>query len=313
MGVEVVRKFNLSTMPVARPLSQWPGIAVELVGTQTRFVQGERWRHRVIECGEAGQPLILIHGVGGHAEAWARNLHNLAANGFHVYAIDALFHGLSGKEPWDDDDWNDIQVEGVIDLVDALGHDRVHVEGESMGALITFELGMRFPERVNRLVINTGFGRYKAKRTDFVTPEGGGSVLKELSQKSLLEPTFENLRARMEWLVARPEYMTDEMVAIRQRLYAIPEVHESMKRVYRIGKPWNFRLKWEEADLAGFKPEALVLWSEFNPTRGPDYGEYSAGLLPNAQFYCMRGVRHWPQWEKPEEHDAVVTRFLHGG
>ena len=298
----------------AKPLSAWQSVAVELLGTQTRIVQGKKYHHRVIECGTGGEPLILIHGVGGHAETYARNLHNLAAHGFHVYAIDALFHGFSSKEPWNQARMTEIQAEGVADLIDALGHSWAHVEGESMGGAIVFELGMRYPQVCGKLILNTGIGAINLKKTDFRENPGGGSTLQELSQRSILEPTFENMRKRMEWLVREPSRMTDEMVDIRVRLYSFPEVYESIKRVYGIGRQdgWRWDPTWQEEDLRDFRPEALVFWTEHNPGEGPDYGEYVSRLIPTAQFYNMRDAAHWPQWEKPEEHDQVLIDFIKG-
>ena len=166
-------ELPLTRVVDVRPLDRWPSVAVELLGTQTRIVRGERWHHRVIEAGEGGEPLILIHGIGGHAETYARNMHNLARAGFHVYAIDALFHGYSSKQPYRDEARAALQAEAVLDLVDALGHDRVHIEGESMGATIAFEFGMAFPERSGGIVFNTGFADVHFKRSDFVPIRAG--------------------------------------------------------------------------------------------------------------------------------------------
>ena len=47
-------------------------IWVELLGSQVRYY-GKAYKTRVIEAG-AGEPLVLIHGVGGHAEAYSRNV-----------------------------------------------------------------------------------------------------------------------------------------------------------------------------------------------------------------------------------------------
>ena len=65
-------------------------------------------------------------------------------------------------------------------------------------------------------------------------------------------------------------------------------------------------------DVQTFKPEALVFWTEHNPGQAPDYGEYVAGLIPGASFYNMLDAAHWPQWEKPEEHDQVLIEFIKG-
>lgn len=293
--------FQLSAAVHCRPLSAWPRLSVELLGTQTRFVQGARWRHRVIESGDAdGEPLILIHGVGGHAESFARNMHGLARQGFHVYSIDALYHGFSDKQPYDDDKRYVHQVEAVVDLIDALGHDTVHIEGESMGATIAFHFGLSHPERTRKVVLNTGFGHVKLNKSDFKPVKGDMGELARLSREVVVDPNAAAMRKRLEWVVAEPESMTDEMVEIRLALYSDPPlINDSMRKVFRLDKDWSWDLPYSEEDLVDYRPETLVLWTEHNPGDGPDYGEYIASILPNGKFYCIDGAGgHWPQWER---------------
>ena len=122
-------KYMTWRIPVSTPTWEKPkeSMYISLLGSQTRFVQGKKYRTRVIEAG-SGDPLILIHGVGGSAEAWYRNIMRLAQN-FHVCAIDALFHGLSSKES-DIQDQTEAQVDHVLDFMDAMGFERANVEGE---------------------------------------------------------------------------------------------------------------------------------------------------------------------------------------
>ena len=299
----------------ARPLSEWGSVAVELLGTQTRIVQGKEFYHRVIECGTQGEPLILIHGIGGHAETYARSLHNLANNGFHVYAIDALYHGFSSKGPRVDNR-TEKQADALADLIEALGYKWAHVEGESMGGSIAFVFGMKYPQMSGKLILNTGVGPLELKKDDFPQNPGGGTTLQELSQRSLLEPTFENVRARMEWLVAEPSRMTDEMVRIRMQLYSFPEVYDSIKWIYRLGQQWSAataqQRTYTEEEIQEFKPQSLIFWTEKNPGQGPAFGEYVSNVIPGAKFYNMLDAAHWPQWEKPEEHDQVLIDFIKG-
>ena len=58
----MAERLKLSKEVNAKPLSEWGSVAVELLGTQTRIVQGKNTFHRVIEVG-SGDPLILIHGT----------------------------------------------------------------------------------------------------------------------------------------------------------------------------------------------------------------------------------------------------------
>ena len=306
--------LKLSEDVTCKPLDQWQSVAVELLGTQTRIVQGKRYQHRVIECGSSGEPLILIHGVGGHAETYARNLHNLANNGFHVYAIDALFHGFSSKQGYVHNRSAELQADGLADLIEALGYPWVHIEGESMGGDIGLEFAMRYPQLCGKVILNTG-GNFVVdlKRKDFPQNPGGGGELAALSRASILTPTFETVRKRMEWLVTEPHRMTDEMVNIRLRLYSFPEIYESIKRVYNIdGEGEAPATGYTEEELQTLKVPTLVYWTEKNPGTGPAFGEYLSEVLPGAKFFNQMDCAHWPQWEKPEEHDQIVICFIKG-
>src|SRR5215207_592283 len=161
----MARQLQLKNKVNERPLSDWSTIAVELLGSQTRIVQGPKWHHRVLEMGD-GPPLFLYHGIGGHVDTYARTLPMLAKH-FHVYAVDALYHGYSSKEPWDTDNHTLRQAEAYVDLLHALGHEKAHYEGESMGAVIGMEIGMSFPETVDKIILNGGFDVVQTKRMDF--------------------------------------------------------------------------------------------------------------------------------------------------
>jgi pimeloyl-ACP methyl ester carboxylesterase len=52
---------------------------------------------RVLESGAAGTPIVFVHGTGGRADRWVRNLDVLAAAGYHAYAFDLPGHGFAAK------------------------------------------------------------------------------------------------------------------------------------------------------------------------------------------------------------------------
>lgn len=59
------------------------------------YVDANGIRTRVLEAG-TGEPLILLHGTGGHIEAYARNIRGLSEH-FRVICIDMLGHGYTEK------------------------------------------------------------------------------------------------------------------------------------------------------------------------------------------------------------------------
>lgn len=302
-----------------RPLSEWSTIAVEFLGAQSHIIEGERWSHHVIEKGE-GPTLLMYHGIGGHAETYARTLPQIAAAGYHVYAVDALYHGYSSKPTdFDRSKVRERQVEAVIDLIKALGLERPHFEGESMGAMIGFELALRYPQHCGKVILN-GFGSVQSERPRSDFPPSPGPSTEELwplSIAAVTDPTYDNIAKRLHWLVKEPDRITDEMIRIRQRLYQNPEINASMRRVFGVGEPPPDMRQMmpgtrTEAEVrSSWQPETLVLWGDHNPGLGLEWGEYCADII-DAKFHPFIDAGHWPQWEKPDEYSQVIIDFLNG-
>jgi pimeloyl-ACP methyl ester carboxylesterase len=132
----------------------------------------------------------------------------------------------------------------------------------------------------------------------------------QLSRAAIADPGPTSQRARLEYFMARPESVTDELVDLYGKLYADPEINASMQRVFGMTAGRGGLAAWSEAEARRLKTPALVLWSDRNGGQPPEVGEYLASLLPESRYHLIRDAGHWPQWEHPEEHDEIVTKFL---
>jgi pimeloyl-ACP methyl ester carboxylesterase len=282
-------------------------IWTDLMGSQVRYL-GSEYRTRVIESGE-GAALLLIHGVGGHAEAYSRNVVRLGQSGFRAMAMDLLWHGYSEKPPFEDAIPS--YARQVIDLLDSEGIEKAHVEGESLGGWVGLWLALEHPDRIDKLILNTTAGIRWAEQIN-ERPHEGRELLRTRSLDAINNPNAETIRKRLEWLMASPDRVTDELVDVRLRIYSDPAANESLRTVFEnsfgFGTGPSRTIPSER--LAEVKAKTLVLWSDKNPGTGPDVGQKIANAIPGAQFYCMNDAAHWPQWEHPEEHDRVVGEFL---
>jgi len=278
-------------------------IHVDLLGTETRYYQTPGFRTRVIEAGK-GVPLILMHGGGGHAETYSRNIKPLAQV-CRPMAIDFCWHGLSSKPPYRQGNWCRQFTEQVLELIDAVGADKAHLEGESLGGWICMDMAINFPDRVDKVILNTAWGMEMpgADTTDL-------DSLRETSVNALNNPTRELIRKRLDWLMPLGG-VTDELVTLRLALWSEPQTRKALTEYYeRLFSPQTDALLFKDAELAKIKAPTLLLWTEKNPFAGPDVAERLHRVIPNSQVHVMMGAAHWPQWEKPEEHDEVVIRFL---
>ncbi len=286
----------------------------ELIGAEVRIYDKGKHVTRAIEAGE-GEALVLIHGVGGHAEAYARNVLPLAAEGFRVLSIDLLWHGLSGKpEPFNEEKYCLQFSDQIVDLLDQMGVEKAHIEGESLGGWVAMSTALRYPDRVGKIVLNTTAGIRWEPGVVKIDNAGGSDALTQRSLAALESPSKETIRRRLEWLMAAPDRVTDELVDLRYALYTRPDVNAALRKVIAnglgIGKDRNQYLA--EDDLKTISHPTLVFWSDKNPGSGPDVGERIASIIPGAAYYCMLDAAHWPQWEHPEEHDRVIANFLKG-
>ena len=101
-----------------------------------------------------GPLIVLQHGLLMDANSWRESgFVDALADRFCVACIDSLGHGLSDK-PSDAALYGDRQRAGdVIAVIDALGYERAHLLGYSMGGWMAVAAARYFPERLSTLVI----------------------------------------------------------------------------------------------------------------------------------------------------------------
>jgi 2-hydroxy-6-oxonona-2,4-dienedioate hydrolase len=264
-----------------------------------RHVQVGRWSTRVLETG-TGTPLVLMHGTGGHLEAYAKNLRALGEH-HRVLAYDYPGHGWTTTATTDLE--IDDYVEHLVGLMDALGVEQAHLSGESLGGWVAVKFAAKHPERVLRLVLNTPGGT-------MATPEVMERI-RVLSQAAADDPSEERVRARLEWLMADPVSVTEELVEIRRGVYRRPGFAESMRHILCLQDPDVRRRNLvTEEELAAVPGPALVIWTSDDPSGPAKAGLDMAALLPRGEFRLIERAGHWPQWEQHEQFDELVLEFL---
>jgi 2-hydroxy-6-oxonona-2,4-dienedioate hydrolase len=264
-----------------------------------RHIQIGPWSTRVLECGP-GEPLVLMHGTGGHLEAFARNLRALSAE-YRVIAYDYPGHG------WTTTTATDLEIddysEHLLALLDELGIERAHLSGESLGGWVAVKFAARYPDRIARLVLNTPGGT-------MATPEVMERI-RSLSQAAADDPSDQRIRARLEWLMADPSSVTDELVAIRQGVYSRPGFAESMRHILCLQEPEIRRRNLvTDEELAAIKSPTLVIWTSADPSGPAKAGLDMAEQIPDGEFRLITGAGHWPQWEQQEQFDEIALEFL---
>ncbi len=265
------------------------------------YFQAGDVRTRFLHAGSADlPPLILLHGTGGHAETYTRNLVQHGKY-FDTYAIDMVGHGYSTKP--DTEYEIAVYVEHLKDVTDALGFDKIYLSGESLGGWVAARFALTYPDRLERMVLNTTGGAT-------LNPEVMERI-KTLTMAAVETPTWENVKTRLEWLMADPATVTDDLVACRQAIYKQPEMPRAMNHILCLQETKiRQRNNLTDEEWASITHPALVIWTTKDPTADISVGQRIAELIPDAEFVVMENCGHWPQFEDPETFNEIHLKFM---
>ena len=266
---------------------------------QLRHIDVDGVRTRILQAG-SGPDLVLLHGTGGHLEAYSRDIAELAKH-FRVTAYDMVGHGWSDlpDRPYT----IDVLAEHLVGVVRELGLDHPHLSGESLGGWVVAWAAAHHPELFGRLVLNTP-GNIANK------PEVMARM-RDSTLAAVRTPDDATVRARVEFLFWHKHMVTDELVNLRRAIYSQPGYGRAILNTLvlqdpEIRKDFAWRREW----VAKVTAPTLLLWTDHDPTGGLDEADLLLGWLPDARLHVIEDAGHWPQWEKPEEFLRAQIEFL---
>ena len=130
---------------------------LRIEGARSHDVQLGAYRIHYRDTG-AGRPIVLVHGLGGHAEDWAYWIPKLKRLGYRVYALDLLGFGRSDRPPIDYT--IALQTDILRQFFDSQHIAQADLGGWSMGGWIALKFTLDHPERVHRLFVCDSAGIY---------------------------------------------------------------------------------------------------------------------------------------------------------
>ncbi len=180
-------------------------------------------RHFYIEKGQ-GEPLILLHGNGENVDYFAGQI-DVFARDYHVYALDTRGHGQTprGDAPFTIRQFAD----DLLAFMDAHGIGKAHILGFSDGGNIAMVFAMKYPERVDKLILDgANLDAGGVKRSIQIPIEIGWRMAKLFARKS------DDARRNAEMLglmVNDPNVRPEELSAIQAETLVIAGTKDMIK------------------------------------------------------------------------------------
>lgn len=249
-----------------------------------------------VEAG-AGEPLVLIMGLGGDHLAWGFQLQAFAA-AHRVVAFDN--RGVGQTDAPDVPYTTRMMAEDARGLMDRLGIERAHVLGVSMGGMIAQELALAHPDRVRSLQLHSTLAR-----TDAYT-RACAAVWQEIRATLPPEAAF---RAIALWLFAPSSYdaRRELIETIVQGALANP-YPQSLTGLSRQREAVASHDALER--LGAIRCPTLVTTAEDDVLIRPGASRALAAAIPGAEFATIPDAGHVPFWEQADAFNRLCLEFL---
>ncbi|MER5962252.1 alpha/beta fold hydrolase [Streptomyces sp. NPDC002057] len=261
---------------------------------------GPRTASLTYERRGAGEPLLLLHGIGHHWQAWEPVLDILAAER-DVIAVDLPGFGASDELP--EGCPYDLSTVGHVlgAFTGALGVERPHVAGNSLGGLLALQLGKEGLVRSVTALSPAGFWSEGERRYAFVTLRAMRGAA-----RSMPLPVIERLSRT-------PAGRT----VLTGSIYARP-ARRSPEAVYAetlaLRGATGFRETLDAGGSVRFRDDlptvpVTVAWGSRDRLLLPRQGVRAKHTLPGARLVRLPGCGHVPMNDDP----ALVARVVLDG
>lgn len=236
----------------------------------------------------AGEPLLLVMGVGGHHGMWSEGFLDALAADFDVVAFDHRGIGASHRVE-QQFTIGDLAGDAAA-VLDHLGWDSAHVMGISMGGTVAQHLALTAGDRVRTMSLGCTWpgplpeeGAWGEAVLDLATAASSGDplVAAKLMFEANVSAVFAARDGALEEFAAVAGAVVVPGPVILMQMRAATD-HDAVDRLGDLAVP------------------TLVLHGTEDRIIRPEAGALLASLIPGARLESLEGVGHLFFWEQPE-------------
>ncbi|MBE1497070.1 4,5:9,10-diseco-3-hydroxy-5,9,17-trioxoandrosta-1(10),2-diene-4-oate hydrolase [Amycolatopsis lexingtonensis] len=278
-----------------------------MAAPEGKYVQAGSLKLHYHEAGaEHAETVILLHGGGPGASAWSnfgRNLPEFAKH-YRTIAVDQPGFGRSDK-PTEHPQYFRHSADAVVGLMDALGIERAHFVGNSLGGGAAVRLALNHGKRAGRLVLMGPGGL----SVNLFAPDPTEGV-KNLGRFAA-KPSRERMEAFLRIMVHDQGLITDELIDDRFAAANTPESLAAMRAMgMSFAQPDSYEegMLWREAHR--LRQRVLLIWGREDRVNPLDGALVALKTIPRAQLHVFGGCGHWAQLEKFDEFNRLALDFL---
>ncbi len=270
-------------------------------------------RLHVVQAGlQEGPLVILLHGFPEYWFGWRHQIGALARAGYRVWVPDQRGYNLSDKPRGLDAYRMDVLADDVEGLIDAAGRDTASIVGHDWGANIAWQLALKSPHRLERLVIvnvphpTVFHDTLRDKPKQWLK----SSYIAFFQLPGLPEWTarFANWRLPAQMLIAtsRPDTFTPRELDLYRQAWAQPGAYTAMLNWYRAALRRPLPLPLDPI----IRVPTLMLWGAKDAFLDASMAPRSIRCCPGGKLMLFKNATHWLLHEEPARVNAALLNFL---
>ncbi len=248
-----------------------------------------------LEAGR-GEPVILLHGMGGEGARWMPTVKAVATN-WRAIAPDQIGFGQSDKPLTS---YHSGVFAGFIaGFLKAIAVPRATFIGQSMGAAVALQLAVHHPEMVERLVLTNGGGYRSPSDPPAAAPNWHDRQIANAG-------TLEESREYLEKLYYDHSLVTDKLVEHNLIL--------RLRSAYTIDSMQTANARGlgalSEEQVRSIQAPTLLVWGMNDPLSPLANADKLHAAIKNSRKVLIDKAGHFPFLEHPEKFNQTVLEFL---
>ena len=259
-------------------------------------IDDETWHY--LEGGPAdADVLLLLHGFGGDKDNWTRFSKYLTGS-YRVIAPDLPGFGYSTKHA----DWDysmTPQRSRMNEFVEALGLEKFHIAGNSMGGYLAAVYSHKYPAQVRSLALFNNAGINAPNESDMqrLVAKGKNPLIADsLAEYDELLNFVAHKKIFLPWPI-RGVFARGVMKQAELNRTIFDSIQGDLSSDL-------------ESVLVDIEKPILVLWGEYDRVLDVSSVDVMTPLLPQADVVIVKDTGHLPMIERPAETAEHYLKFM---
>jgi len=251
-----------------------------------------------------GPPLFILHGLYGSSDNWVTVARSISHK-FTVYLPDQRNHGQSPHSHLHD---YDFMSQDLYELIEELKINKILLAGHSMGGKVAVSFAMKWPERINSLII-IDISPFRPS-----DPENRFYNEHKHILETILSVNLSNIKSRSD---AESEFL-NKIGSEETRSFVLKNLQRTADNTFS----WKMNVKslydnleiivdglpapsLDTEPVTGFP--VLFVKGEKSGYLAKDELHTIRMLFPGAGMFTVKNAGHWVHAERP---DAIIEIFL---